>query len=72
MGIDLSSHDIGLLGQVGSSHSTPQKEGRIEMDPVELFRLRCLRDAEERFRQGLLQMESTGELKRVPGLKKGR
>ena len=28
------------------------------MDPVELFRLRCLREAEEKFRQGLLPMQS--------------
>ena len=43
--------------QLGSTNTTPQK-GYVEMDPVELFRLRCLRDAEERFRQGLLSMKS--------------
>ena len=36
-----------------SNTTTPQK-GYVEMDPVELFRLRCLREAEEKFRQGVL------------------
>ena len=38
-----SSYDLGVLGNSGSSHPTPQKNGMVEMDPVELFRLRCLR-----------------------------
>lgn len=29
----------------------------VEMDPVELFRLRCMREAEEKFRQGLENMK---------------
>ena len=73
-GVDLSGHDVSLLGNLGSSQSTPQKDFRVEMDPIELFRLRCLRDAEERFRQGLLYMESAGELKGFgtsPGVDKG-
>ena len=28
----------------------------VEMDPPELLRLRCLREAEEKFRQGLLHV----------------
>ena len=39
----------------GSQQNTPQK-GHVETDPIELFRLRCLRDAEEKFRKGLAQM----------------
>lgn len=46
----------------GSSNSTPQKilvdpVTGVEMDPVELFRLRCIREAEEKFRLGMQQME---------------
>ena len=46
----------------GSSNSTPQKilvdpATGVEMDPVELFRLRCIREAEEKFRLGMQQME---------------
>ena len=37
------------------------------MDPVELFRLRCLREAEEKIRQGLLNMGSN-----VPEMTVGR
>ena len=37
-----------------SRGETPQ--GGVEMEPVELFRLRFLRDAEERFRVGVLNM----------------
>ena len=37
------------------------------MDPVELFRLRCLREAEEKIRQGLLRMGSN-----VPEMTVGR
>ena len=40
-----------------SNTTTPQK-GYVEMDPVELFRLRFLREAEEKFRQGLLPLKS--------------
>ena len=43
--------------QSESTTTTPQK-GYLEMDPVELFRLRCLREAEERFRQGVPSMKS--------------
>ena len=39
----------GLFGE------TPQKDD-VVMDPVELFRLRCLREAEERFRKGVEAM----------------
>ena len=34
---------------------TPQQLG-VEMNPVELFRLRCLREAEEKFRLGVARM----------------
>ena len=39
----------------------------MEMDPAELFRLRCLREAEEKIRQGLLSMGSN-----VPEMTAGR
>ena len=55
-GLSPIGHESGLLGQVGSRLSTPQKDERVEMDPIELFRLRCIREAEEKFRQGLMQM----------------
>ena len=45
------------LVEVGARRSlsgTPQD--KVEMDPVALFRLRCLREAEEKFQAGLLQM----------------
>ena len=29
----------------------------VEMDPIELFRIRCLREAEQRFAQGIEQMQ---------------
>ena len=41
----------------GSTNTTPQK-GYVEMDPIELFRLGCLPEAEEKFRQGLMSMRS--------------
>ena len=56
--------DVGIGGPLfGSSTSTPQKgfvdpTVRVEMDPIELFRLRCIREAEEKFRMGLQQLES--------------
>lgn len=37
-----------------SNPETPQKD--VVTDPIELFRIRCMREAEERFRQGLEQM----------------
>lgn len=45
-----------------SCTTTPQKvfvdpTTGVEMDPVELFRLRCIREAEEKFRMGIQQME---------------
>ena len=66
-------YDVSALGlQPGSNASTPQKvhvEQResvdVEMDPIELFRLRCLRDAEEKFRQGLLNMGMSAKESRV-------
>ena len=58
-----TGYDVGSLGvHQGSNSSTPQKvwrkEDQVELDPIELFRLRCLREAEEKFRQGLASMES--------------
>lgn len=35
---------------------TESPQDKVEMDPVALFRLRCLREAEEKFQAGLLQM----------------
>ena len=60
-----SGYDLGALGaQQGSNSSTPQKfwprDDHVEMDAIELFRLRCLREAEEKFRQGLKNLESQG------------
>ena len=57
-------YDVSALGlQPGSSSSTLRKvhvgqRGNVdvEMDPIELFRLHCLREAEDKFRQGLLNM----------------
>ena len=37
----------------------------VEMDPVELFRLRCLRENDEKFRQGLLNMWASVKEPRV-------
>ena len=60
----LGRSEVGIGGPLfGSSSSTPQKgyvdpTVRVEMDPIELFRLRCIREAEEKFRMGLQQMES--------------
>jgi hypothetical protein len=75
-------YGVSALGlQPGSNASTPQKvhvgqRGNVdvEMDPVELFRLRCLREAEEKFRQGLLNMGTSAREPRLKnmGLKKGR
>lgn len=59
-GLSPIGQESGLLGNVGSRLSTPQKDEYVEMDPIELFRLRCIREAEERFRQGLMQMRSLG------------
>ena len=55
----LAGYDVSALGlQPGSKSSTPQKvhvgqRGNVdvEMDPVELFRLRCLRENYEKFRK---------------------
>ena len=66
-------YDVSALGlQPGSNASTPQKvhvgqreSVYVEMDPIELFRLRCLRDAEEKFRQGLLNMGMSAKESRV-------
>ena len=66
-------YDVSALGmQPGSNASTPQKvhvgqreSVDVEMDPIELFRLRCLRDAEEKFRQGLLNMGMSAKESRV-------
>jgi hypothetical protein len=45
----------------------------VEMDPIELFRLRCLREAEEKFRQGLLNMGTSAKESRAEkhGTEKG-
>ena len=52
-----AGYDVGTLGvQQVSNNSTPQKvlkrDDYVEMDAIELFRLRCLREAEEKFRRG--------------------
>ena len=74
-------YDVSALRlQPGSNTSTPQKahvgqRGNVdvEMDPVELFRLRCLRENEEKFRQGLLNMWTSVKEPRVEkhGTEKG-
>ena len=67
-----AGYEMGSLGGIpGSNGSTPQKvwlrENQIEMDPIELFRLRCLREAEEKFRQGLAHMEGQMSSGRIVG-----
>ena len=59
-----------LPGGPGSGQKSEQGGGRsgryVEMDPVELFRLRCLREAEEKFTRGVARMNS-GEDGSAPG-----
>lgn len=40
----------------GSFFGGSPGEPEVEMDPIALFRMRCFREAEERFREGLLRM----------------
>ena len=43
---------VGFMGH-GSLGNTPQNQGYVELDPIELFRIRCLREAEEKFMKGM-------------------
>ena len=69
-----AGYEVGTLGvQQSSNSSTPQKvlkrDDYVEMDAIELFRLRCLREAEEKFRRGIMNMEcsrSTGGVQQDP------
>lgn len=36
------------------------RPGQLEINPIQLFRVRCLREAEEKFWEGLLKNESRG------------
>ena len=36
------------------------RPGQLEINPIQLFRVRCLREAEEKFCEGLLKNESRG------------
>ena len=73
-------YDVNALGLQLGSNSTHQKvhvghtgNVDVEMDPIELFRLRCLREAEEKFRQGLLNAGLSVKEPRVEkhGIEKG-
>ena len=46
----------GDFTRVGSFLGGSPGEPEVEMDPIALFRMRCFREAEERFREGLLRM----------------
>jgi len=39
------------------THNGNPGSPEVEMDPIELFRIRCLREAEQRFAQGIEQMQ---------------
>ena len=52
--MNVGSGDADKSGEGGSQPNTPQKD--MVMDPIELFRLRCLREAEEKFLAGLKNM----------------
>ena len=43
----------------GQNQGQPVQTGspEVEMDPIELFRIRCLREAEQKFAQGIEQMQ---------------
>ena len=47
--------EVGLLAR--ARRAVQQESPTVEMDPVELFRLRCMREAEEKFLQGLERMK---------------
>ena len=44
----------GVMGQ-GTPSDTPNRDP-VELDPINLFRIRCFREAEEKFRAGLMRM----------------
>ena len=54
VGDGFTARDMGVAS--GSTQTTPQKGPPVVTDPVELFRLRCLREAEEKFRVGMAKM----------------
>ena len=47
---------FGDFARMGSGFGASPGEPEVEMDPIALFRMRCFREAEERFREGLLRM----------------
>ena len=47
--------EVGLLAR--ARQAVQPESPAVEMDPVELFRLRCMREAEEKFMQGLEKMK---------------
>ena len=50
-----------VLGEMGTQRAVSETSpGPVEMDPISLFRLRCLREAEEKFREGILKMTQEG------------
>ena len=51
-----------ILGEQGirGAGSTEASPGHVELDPVALFRIRCIREAEEKFREGILKMTQEG------------
>lgn len=52
------TQSVGEAGRVTRARRPGALESpAVEMDPVELFRLRCMREAEEKFRQGLENMK---------------
>ena len=55
-----------ILGEQGirGAGSTEASPGHVELDPVALFRIRCIREAEEKFREGILKMTQEGSASR--------
>lgn len=50
-----------ILGELGTGMAMSETPpGQVEMNPIQLFRIRCLREAEEKFREGLLKMTQEG------------
>ena len=50
-----------VLGELGTQRAVSETSpGPVEMDPISLFRLRCIREAEEKFREGIIKMTQEG------------
>ena len=54
--LHLGQSGFGDFARMGSGLGASPGEPEVEMDPIALFRMRCFREAEERFREGLLRM----------------